>query len=69
MEFTILDMLSVLISGVLSYLILSLFMHKADKSKKKNDDTNIEWYGPNVYLKKKNYGEIVDDHREKIIKK
>lgn len=33
------------------------------ETKKPIDDTNIEWMGPDVCLKKKNYPELKDDHR------
>ena len=40
---------------------------KARNKKNRMDDTNVEWYGPDVGLKKKNYGELKDDFRDKIL--
>ncbi len=54
----------ILISGLVLLLMLIMQIKKDY-----NDDTNIEWYGPNICLKKKNYPEINDDHREKILEK
>ncbi len=50
-------------------LILAVEISITRKTKKKSKDVNIEWYGPDICLKKKDYGEIKDDFREKIIEK
>ncbi len=67
MELTIDKILIFLMITLLLWLLLELWwMNKTKKIKK---DFNIEWYGPDVYLKEKDYGEIKDDYRDKIIEK
>ncbi len=67
MELTIDKILILLMIALLLWLFLELLWIK--KTKKTKKDFNIEWYGPDVYLKEKDYGEIKDDYRDKIIEK
>ena len=56
---SIIDYAPYIFIGLLVGFLLTLrIMYIRDKHKlKKNDDTNIEWYGPDIYLKDKVYGE------------
>ncbi len=67
MELTIDKVVGIIVVGLLLWLMAEILA--SSKKKKKTKDVNIEWYGPEVYLKKKDYGEVKDDYREKIIEK
>lgn len=51
--------------------IYSYKMNKQEKREKKFDDRNIEWYGPDISYKRKNYPdlELNEDHRTGTIDK
>ena len=54
-------------------LLFSIVMLKDEwnkqEEKRKKVDKNIEWYGPDIYLKDKDYGHYDDDFREELIDK
>ncbi len=57
------------IIGYLVAIILIVKIKEKISGYKKRDfnDTNIEWYGPDIYLKEKDYGYYDDDFREELI--
>ncbi len=65
MEWIITDGIIGIIVILTIYLVI-LAILEIKLSKKVKEDNNIEWYGPNVTLKKKEYPEINDDFRETI---
>jgi 3-deoxy-D-manno-octulosonate 8-phosphate phosphatase KdsC-like HAD superfamily phosphatase len=60
--------LPIVISLFASFMIYKAFTaaKRYKAVRKKLEDLNIEWYGEGIDLKKKNYPEMKDDHREKV---
>ncbi len=52
---------------IIVILLLSYSVWVSYKNKQKSfDDRNVEWFGDQVDLKKKNYPVMQDDYREEI---
>ncbi len=62
---------------IVAYFVVIVLLHsikitiEKSRDQKRIDeiDKNIEWYGPDICLKKKNYPQLEDDFREEIIDK
>ena len=62
---------------IIAYLVVMALIYsikitiEKSKDQRRIDeiDRNVEWYGPHICLKKKNYPQLEDDFREEIMDK
>jgi len=59
------------IGGFVGYIlflsIVNLIKKDIEKRREKTPDVNIEWYGPEIYLKEKQYGEIENNFDSELL--
>ena len=60
--------LIVMIGFMVGYIIILAIISRVEDKKRMRKftrrDDNIEWYGPDIYLKEKDYGHLENDDKE-----